>query len=236
MSSAPSTWTKRECVCVVGVTLCVSVCVCVGGVHRDRAYVYTHTLTHSAVTHRLRGFLTKYDCSSADINPIGSISKNDLRAFVRFAGPRFGLPSLREILDAPPTPELEPITTAHVYIYICVCAPIACVCVRELFILIRTSVYVCTRVCICVFSVTCSPRPTGPGPNERRGHGHVVRGAVRVWAAAEDRAVRPAVHVPQAGCQVEPSAPDGRCGQGQHCVCVFVCVRVRVLLYVLVLV
>ena len=26
--------------------------------------------------------MTKYDCSSGDLNPIGSISKNDLRRFV----------------------------------------------------------------------------------------------------------------------------------------------------------
>ena len=34
---------------------------------------------------RLRGYLTKYDCSSADINPIGGISKSDLRRFVHYA-------------------------------------------------------------------------------------------------------------------------------------------------------
>lgn len=30
----------------------------------------------------LRGYFTKYDCSSADLNPIGSISKTDLRLLV----------------------------------------------------------------------------------------------------------------------------------------------------------
>ena len=30
----------------------------------------------------LRGYMTKYDCSSADINPIGSISKNDIKDFL----------------------------------------------------------------------------------------------------------------------------------------------------------
>lgn len=29
----------------------------------------------------LRGYMTKYDCSSADINPIGGINKNDLKLF-----------------------------------------------------------------------------------------------------------------------------------------------------------
>jgi NAD+ synthase (glutamine-hydrolysing) len=27
----------------------------------------------------LRGYMTKYDCSSADLNPIGAISKEDLK-------------------------------------------------------------------------------------------------------------------------------------------------------------
>jgi len=33
----------------------------------------------------LRGYLTKYDCSAADINPIGGISKADLRRFLTWA-------------------------------------------------------------------------------------------------------------------------------------------------------
>lgn len=32
----------------------------------------------------LSGYFTKYDCSSGDLGPIGSICKNDLRDFVRF--------------------------------------------------------------------------------------------------------------------------------------------------------
>jgi len=34
------------------------------------------------VDEALRGYMTKYDCSSADINPIGGISKTDLRQFL----------------------------------------------------------------------------------------------------------------------------------------------------------
>jgi NAD+ synthase (glutamine-hydrolysing) len=30
----------------------------------------------------LRGYFTKYDCSSADINPIGSICKKDIKKFL----------------------------------------------------------------------------------------------------------------------------------------------------------
>lgn len=37
------------------------------------------------VDESLRGYLTKYDCSSADINPIGGISKMDLRRFLTYA-------------------------------------------------------------------------------------------------------------------------------------------------------
>ena len=35
----------------------------------------------SNVDEALRGYMTKYDASSADINPIGSVSKTDLRRF-----------------------------------------------------------------------------------------------------------------------------------------------------------
>jgi len=33
----------------------------------------------------LWGYLTKYDCSSADINPIGGINKTDLKSFLIYA-------------------------------------------------------------------------------------------------------------------------------------------------------
>jgi NAD+ synthase (glutamine-hydrolysing) len=81
----------------------------------------------------LRGYLTKYDCSrsniahfpkkarrqltgtsSADVNPIGSISKTDLKRFIKWAGKEFKLPILKEFLDATPTAELEPITKEYV--------------------------------------------------------------------------------------------------------------------------
>lgn len=62
----------------------------------------------------LRGYLTKYDCSSADLNPIGSISKIDLKAFIKWANEAFDLPILSAFLDATPTAELEPITESHV--------------------------------------------------------------------------------------------------------------------------
>jgi NAD+ synthase (glutamine-hydrolysing) len=61
------------------------------------------------VDESLRGYFTKYDCSSADLNPIGSISKTDLRSFIIYCISAFNLNSLRSIYDAPPTAELEPL-------------------------------------------------------------------------------------------------------------------------------
>ncbi|CAG9792072.1 unnamed protein product [Diatraea saccharalis] len=71
-------------------------------------------LGSSNVDEALRGYMTKYDCSSADINPIGGISKTDLKTFLQYAKSRFFLPSLSEILQAPPTAELEPLTDGQI--------------------------------------------------------------------------------------------------------------------------
>lgn len=62
----------------------------------------------------LRGYLTKYDCLLADINPIGGISKTDLKRFIGYAEREFGMPVLHEFLTAVPTAELEPITETYV--------------------------------------------------------------------------------------------------------------------------
>jgi NAD+ synthase (glutamine-hydrolysing) len=61
------------------------------------------------VDEALRGYMTKYDCSSADVNPIGGISKTDLRGFLNYAMEKFKIPVLSEIISAPPTAELEPL-------------------------------------------------------------------------------------------------------------------------------
>lgn len=66
------------------------------------------------VDESLRGYLTKYDCSSADINPIGGISKTDLKKFIAYAHDSFDLPILSSFLSAVPTAELEPITESYV--------------------------------------------------------------------------------------------------------------------------
>ena len=65
------------------------------------------------VDEALRGYLTKYDCSSGDINPIGGISKADLRRFLEWAQHSLGYTALAEIVEAPPTAELEPITETY---------------------------------------------------------------------------------------------------------------------------
>ncbi|KAL8053347.1 hypothetical protein ABFX02_05G065100 [Erythranthe guttata] len=70
-------------------------------------------LGSSNVDEGLRGYLTKYDCSSADINPIGSISKQDLRSFLKWAAVHLGYSSLAEVEAAPPTAELEPIRSNY---------------------------------------------------------------------------------------------------------------------------
>lgn len=55
----------------------------------------------------------RYDCSSADLNPIGAISKTDLRSFVRYAKDEFNIPCLKDIAEAPPTAELEPLSSGR---------------------------------------------------------------------------------------------------------------------------
>ncbi|EKM81868.1 hypothetical protein AGABI1DRAFT_35688 [Agaricus bisporus var. burnettii JB137-S8] len=66
------------------------------------------------VDESLRGYLTKYDCSSADINPIGGISKTDLKKFIAYGVNAFNMPILESFLNAVPTAELEPITETYV--------------------------------------------------------------------------------------------------------------------------
>ncbi|RFU27523.1 hypothetical protein B7463_g8804, partial [Scytalidium lignicola] len=70
-------------------------------------------LASANVDESLRGYLTKYDCSSADINPIGGISKTDLKAFILWAATNFDLKVLPDFISAPPTAELEPITAEY---------------------------------------------------------------------------------------------------------------------------
>mmetsp|Transcript_2496 Transcript_2496/g.3794 ORF Transcript_2496/g.3794 Transcript_2496/m.3794 type:complete len:245 (+) Transcript_2496:112-846(+) len=66
------------------------------------------------VDEALRGYMTKYDCSSADLNPIGGICKGDLKRFLLWASKELGYPSLASVVTATPTAELEPITKGYV--------------------------------------------------------------------------------------------------------------------------
>ena len=66
-------------------------------------------LSSSNVDEGLRGYLTKYDCSSGDINPIGAMSKTVLNRTLHWLSDTCGLTAVKEIVEAPPTAELRPI-------------------------------------------------------------------------------------------------------------------------------
>lgn len=65
-------------------------------------------LGSSNVDEGLRGYLTKYDCSSADLKPIGGICKNDLKSFLKWSSIHLGYKELKSIEKAPPSAELKP--------------------------------------------------------------------------------------------------------------------------------
>merc|ERR1712178_500078 len=60
------------------------------------------------VDEALRGYYTKYDCSAADINPIGGINKRDLKAFLIWCAANKGISVLSDVAHAVPTAELRP--------------------------------------------------------------------------------------------------------------------------------
>merc|ERR1711988_368698 len=60
------------------------------------------------VDEALRGYFTKYDCSAADLNPIGGINKCDLKAFLKWAAANKGISVLEDVSNAVPTAELRP--------------------------------------------------------------------------------------------------------------------------------
>lgn len=71
-------------------------------------------LASANVDESLRGYMTKYDCSSADLNPIGGFCKTDLKSFLKFMSRNYGYTVLDRILSAPPTAELEPLKDGQV--------------------------------------------------------------------------------------------------------------------------
>lgn len=58
------------------------------------------------VDEALRGYYTKYDCSAADVNPIGGINKRDLKAFLQWAAENKGIGVLSRVAAAQPSAEL----------------------------------------------------------------------------------------------------------------------------------
>ena len=74
-------------------------------------------LGSSNVDEALRGYMTKYDCSSADLNPIGGICKGDLKKMLSYLSQDYACPALKEIADALPTAELRPIAEGEVKDY-----------------------------------------------------------------------------------------------------------------------
>ena len=65
------------------------------------------------LSEQLRGYLTKYDCSSADLNPIGSIDKADLIAFLKWSKTSMSLPIIDSFIIATPTAELVPFSETY---------------------------------------------------------------------------------------------------------------------------
>jgi NAD+ synthase (glutamine-hydrolysing) len=65
-------------------------------------------LSSANIAEGLRGYFTKYDCSSGDINPIGGINKTDLKDFLKYWSKESGLTVFEEIALATPTAELKP--------------------------------------------------------------------------------------------------------------------------------
>lgn len=62
----------------------------------------------------LTGYMTKYDCSSADVNLIGGISKVDLKSFMLWASEKFGYTGLTDIALAAPSAELKPLAEGKI--------------------------------------------------------------------------------------------------------------------------
>jgi len=60
------------------------------------------------VDEALRGYFTKYDASSADLNPIGGINKGDLKRMLLYCADKFDIAVLDEVANAEPTAELRP--------------------------------------------------------------------------------------------------------------------------------
>lgn len=65
-------------------------------------------LSAANIAEGLYGYLTKYDCSAGDLNPIGGINKTDLKMFLKWFANDAKLDVFREIAEAKPSAELRP--------------------------------------------------------------------------------------------------------------------------------
>ncbi|KID87764.1 glutamine-dependent NAD(+) synthetase [Metarhizium guizhouense ARSEF 977] len=70
-------------------------------------------LSSGNVDEALRGYLTKYDCSSGDIAPLGSISKSDAKSFLAWCRDTWDMPIITEFLEARPSAELLPLSAGE---------------------------------------------------------------------------------------------------------------------------
>lgn len=78
------------------------------------------------VDESLRGYMTKYDCSSADINPIGGICKGDLKNMMLWASSQYSLPALDSIVYAVPTVSVSIVFVLFVIVVVLCYASFLC--------------------------------------------------------------------------------------------------------------
>lgn len=70
-------------------------------------------LSSGNVDEALRGYVTKYDASSGDLAPLGSISKSDAKSFLAWVRDEWSLPIITEFLEARPSAELLPLSVGE---------------------------------------------------------------------------------------------------------------------------
>lgn len=72
---------------------------------------YFLVLASANLDEGITGYLTKYDCSSADINPIGSLSKVRLKKFLEYCScnEKIKIKALEGVLKIEPSAELRPV-------------------------------------------------------------------------------------------------------------------------------
>uniref|UniRef100_A0A1I8BIG3 Glutamine-dependent NAD(+) synthetase n=1 Tax=Meloidogyne hapla TaxID=6305 RepID=A0A1I8BIG3_MELHA len=67
-----------------------------------------------AYLHAQTALITQGHCSSADLNPIGAISKHDLRKFLQYVNSTHKFVHLQGIIDSIPTAELRPLKNGQI--------------------------------------------------------------------------------------------------------------------------